>query len=130
MKVQNIVISAVLGLVAIAISLYFGFELPLYIAISLIGTFMWTGSDDPMLTLVGGYIARIGFTLFVIAFLYYFFSGHIFYTKPFEFRFLKFMAGLMFSGWNFMSTLIGRTALDFMNATGTLKYIKLPRIGV
>lgn len=75
--------------VIIVLSLVFGFELPLYAGIALVGVVLWQYSDDSMANMIGAQLSRIGAVLFVVAFLYYMFSGHFMLTQPFEFKFLR-----------------------------------------
>jgi hypothetical protein len=77
--------------VIIVPSLFVGFELPFYFGMALIGLSFWLYSDDEFLKFIGTQIARMGFMLSIIAFVYYALSGQFFTTGPFEFRFLKAM---------------------------------------
>lgn len=88
-------------------SLFFGFELPLYLFFGLVGMILWIYIDDPIANFIGSQLARIGFALFIVAFIYYFFSGNLFTTKPFEFRFLKMMIGILLEFYGKIANFIG-----------------------
>jgi len=90
-------------------SLFIGFELPLYLGMGLLGTMMWLYVEDPALNFIGSQLARVGFILFVVAFMYYFFSGSILGTQPFEFRFLKLLGGFFMDTYRWIVNTIGNT---------------------
>ncbi len=98
--------------VIIVPSLFVGFELPLYFGIALIGLAFWLYSDDEALKFIGTQVARIGFILSIVAFMYYFYSGQFFVTEPFEFRFLKVVIEFFIEFYMKVANLIGTAIVE------------------
>lgn len=92
-------------------SLFFGFELPFYLGLGLIGLAFYLYSNDPVLNFIGSQLSRAGLVLFTVAFMYYFFSGRIFVTEPFEFKFLKAFIYSFLELWEKVANIIGRIVL-------------------
>ena len=92
-------------------SLFFGFELPFYLGIGLIGLAFYMYSNDPVMNFIGSNLTRAGFVLFIVAFMYYAFSGKLLMTEPFEFRFLRTFISVFVEFWIRVADFIGSVIL-------------------
>lgn len=95
-------------------SLFVGFELPFYFGLALIGLSFWMYSDDELMKFIGTQVARIGFILSIIAFIYYAFSGQFFTTEPFEFRFLRLMIDFFIEFYAKIANTIGSAITEIL----------------